>query len=139
MESHRASPAGVAWRAGTQRQTVQIAVLLSSFRYITHIDTSHPKEEWSYSDEQRMFDLHNELGNKWAIIGSKLDGRYVLSLFSSDNCVKNHFYSKLRKALRKINRVVQTNYKKELKEFKPNILYRIVEVSEENFKTAPSY
>ena len=86
-----------------------------------------------------MFDLHNELGNKWAIIGSKLDGRYVLSLFSSDNCVKNHFYSKLRKALRKINRVVQTNYKKELKEFKPNILYRIVEVSEENFKTAPSY
>lgn len=57
----------------------------------------------------------------------------------SDNCVKNHFYSKLRKALRKINRVVQTNYKKELKEFKPNVLYRIVEVAEENFKSAPTY
>lgn len=47
-----------------------------------------------------MFDLHNEVGNKWAIIGSKLNGR-------SDNCVKNHFYSRLRKSLRKINKVVQ--------------------------------
>ncbi len=27
-----------------------------------------------------------------------------LFLLRADNCVKNHFYSKLRKALRKINR-----------------------------------
>jgi hypothetical protein len=58
---------------------VQRTVLFVLRSYITHIDTSHPKEEWSYSDEQRMFDLHNELGNKWAIIGSKLDGRYLFS------------------------------------------------------------
>ena len=45
------------------------------FRYINHIDTSHPKDEWSYEDERRMFDLHNLLGNKWAIIGQKLGGR----------------------------------------------------------------
>jgi hypothetical protein len=43
--------------------------------------------------------------------------------------VKNHFYSKLRRALRKINKVIQTSYKKEIKEFKPNVLYRIVEVA----------
>jgi hypothetical protein len=44
--------------------------------------------------------------------------------------VKNHFYSLLRKALRKINKVIQEEYKREIKEIKPNILYRIVEVSE---------
>lgn len=53
--------------------------------------------------------------------------------------MKNHFYSKLRKALRKINKVINANYKKEIKEFKPNILYRVVEVAEENFKLLASY
>jgi len=51
------------------------------------------------------------------------------SLFRSDNCVKNHFYSLLRKALRKMNKVVMQEFRKELKEIKPNVLYRIVEVS----------
>jgi hypothetical protein len=41
--------------------------------------------------------------------------------------------------LRKINKVVQTNYKKELKEFKPTVLYRIVEVAEENYKLLQCY
>lgn len=56
------------------------------------------------------------------------------SLSRSDNCVKNHFYSLLRKALRKLNRIIQEHYRREIKEIKPNVLYRIVEVSEERFK-----
>lgn len=68
-----------------------------------------------------MFDLHNDLGNKWAVIGAKLDGR-------SDNCVKNHFYSKLRKALKKINKAIALAARKDLRDIKPNVLYRIVEV-----------
>ena len=44
-------------------------------RYTSHIDTAHPKDDWGYEEEQRMFRLHNELGNKWAIIGSKLGGK----------------------------------------------------------------
>lgn len=50
--------------------------------------------------------------------------------FRTDNCVKNHFYSKLRKALKKINKVISHVYRKEIKEIKPNVLYRIVEVVE---------
>lgn len=50
-------------------------------------------------------------------------------LLRTDNEVKNHFYSILRKALRKINRVIVDELRKELKEIKPNVLYRIVEVS----------
>jgi sugar phosphate isomerase/epimerase len=54
---------------------MQGEVTIKLSRYITYINPSHPKEEWSFADEQRMFDLHNDLGNKWAVIGAKLAGR----------------------------------------------------------------
>ena len=31
----------------------------------------------------------------------------------TDNCVKNHFYSKLRKAIRKLNKAIHDFFKKE--------------------------
>ena len=33
---------------------------------------SHRREEWSYEQELRMLELHNEVGNKWAGIGRQL-------------------------------------------------------------------
>lgn len=57
---------------------MQGTVHLSIFSYTTHIDTSFPKEDWSGEEEQRMFELHNELGNKWAVIGGRLGGKYLL-------------------------------------------------------------
>lgn len=33
----------------------------------------------------------------------------------SDNCVKNHFYSKLRRALRKVNKICQELFQKDYK------------------------
>jgi hypothetical protein len=30
----------------------------------------------------------------------------------TDNCVKNHFYSKMRKGIRKLNKIIYQNYKK---------------------------
>ena len=41
--------------------------------------------------------------------------------------------------MRKMNKVVMQEFKKELKEIKPNVLYRIVEVSEERFKLSPNF
>jgi hypothetical protein len=35
--------------------------------------------------------------------------------------------------------VIVVDYPKDLKEFKPNVLYRIVEVAEEKFKNNPAY
>jgi len=63
----------------------------------------------------------------------------TLPSYRTDNSVKNHFYSRLRRALRKLNKVITVDYSKDLKEFKPNILYRIVEVAEEKFKNNPAY
>lgn len=67
-------------------------------------------------------------------------GRQVtLFPLRSDNCVKNHFYSRLRRALKRINATVQQQNRKDLKEFKPAILYRVVEVAEEKFKVVPCH
>lgn len=54
---------------------MQGTVVLGSLSYAL-IDPSYNKDEWSFQDEQLMVEYHNELGNKWAIIGSKLGGRY---------------------------------------------------------------
>ena len=44
----------------------------------------------------------------------------------TDNTVKNHFYSRLRKSLRKINKVIQEKYKKEVREIQTKVLYKII-------------
>lgn len=51
-------------------------------------------------EESKIFALHKEHGNKWALIASKLDGR-------TDNGVKNQFYSTMRRCLRKINKCLK--------------------------------
>lgn len=48
----------------------------------------------------------------------------------SDNSIKNHFYSLLRRALRKLNTIMVREHYKDIKDFKPPILYRIVEVAD---------
>lgn len=75
------------------------------------------------------------MGNHRLEVGVKVH----TNTFRTDNCVKNHFYSKLRKALKKINKVINHVYRKEFKEIKPNVLYRIVEVVEEKFKEIPKF
>jgi len=61
---------------------------------------------------------HNRLEFKWKVI--------FYFEFRTDNYVKNHFYSKLRKAIRKLNKIIEENYKKTLKEFKIIDLYKII-------------
>ena len=56
----------------------------------------------------------------------------------TDNCVKNHFYSKMRKAIRKLNKVIHQYFRKELKEIKFTVLYKIVEATDEKFKNNPT-
>ncbi len=55
----------------------------------------------------------------------------------TDNIVKNHFYSKLRKSMRKLNKIISKNFKREFKELKIGVIYKIVEGFEEQFKEKP--
>lgn len=52
--------------------------------------------------------------------------------------MKNHFYSKMRKAIRKLSKVVQIHFRKQIKEIKLNVLYKIVEATDEKFKVNPA-
>ena len=56
----------------------------------------------------------------------------------TDNCVKNHFYSKLRKSIRKLNKTIHDFFKREFKEIKITILYKLIEAADEKFKNSPS-
>lgn len=55
-------------------------------------------------------------------------------LVRTDNSVKNHFYSRMRKAIRKLNKTIYQNFKKDYKEIKMPVLYKIVEATDEKFK-----
>jgi hypothetical protein len=59
-------------------------------------------------------------------------------IFRTDNCVKNHFYSKLRKILRKLNNIIYYHFRKQYREININIVYKIVEATEEKFKEDPN-
>ena len=38
--------------------------------------------------------------------------KVIIILRRNDNTIKNHFYAKLRKAVRKLNKFIQGNFKK---------------------------
>jgi myb proto-oncogene protein len=63
-------------------------------RWHNHLDPSITKEQWSVEEERLLFESHITLGNKWADIANLLTGR-------TDNAIKNHFYSSMRKQYRK--------------------------------------
>jgi len=54
-------------------------------------------------EEKIIFEKHSEFGNKWAEISKYLKGR-------TDNSVKNHFYSTIRKFTRKVNKSFLNSY-----------------------------
>lgn len=59
----------------------------------------------------------------------------TITLLRSDNSIKNHFYSTLRKAFRSINRYITTHKRRtEQRPFKKNILSKIILLAEESFR-----
>jgi hypothetical protein len=61
------------------------------------------KSPFSKAEEETFFKYHALYGNKWADIAQYLIGR-------TDNSVKNHFYSTIRKFTRKVSKGLCNSY-----------------------------
>jgi uncharacterized protein with NRDE domain len=59
------------------------------------------------------------------------------SPYRTDNSVKNHFFSKLRKSLRRLNKIINEEFKREIREIQTKVLYKILEACDEKFKPEP--
>ena len=64
-------------------------------RWYNQLKPNVKKNNWTDEEENILFTKHMQFGNKWSDIASFLPGRTL-------NDIKNHFYSKLRKFIRKI-------------------------------------
>jgi hypothetical protein len=64
-------------------------------RWHNHLNNGIVKQPWSQEEEFTLFTTQKLIGNKWAEISKEIPGR-------TDNSIKNHFYSTVRKYYRKI-------------------------------------
>lgn len=73
-------------------------------RWNNHLSPEVSRDSWTAKEEKVLFDLHKIHGNKWSVIAAELKGR-------TDNSTKNHFYSIVRKNLRRYNKTKPDNEK----------------------------
>jgi len=76
------------------------------------LDPKINKNSWNDFEEMQFMHAHQQLGNRWADISKLVPGRYspfsFLSYLRTDNAIKNHFYSSLRKNISRISKDIIT-------------------------------
>jgi len=89
-------------------------------RYHNHLDTTVKKRKLAPEQEIDFFEMHDNFGNRWSLMASHFPG-------VSDNYLKNIFHSRLRGAIRKVNRLNKENSEEDnSKTYSVKIIYRII-------------